>query len=314
VVQKNISPILIVTGPTSVGKTELTVDLARQINGEIISADAFQIYKELNLGTAKPTREHRDAVPHHLVDIISFQEKESFSVNKFLSLAMEKVNEILSRGRLPIIVGGTTLYLRALLHGLFEGPGGNESLRKNLLALARKKGKQVLHQKLNQVDPERARSVHPNDIFRLVRALEIYELTGKPMSTHWKTTHSPLKEFQTIKIGLIRDRASLYYCAEKRIDRMIKQGLLEEIRILYGHGFNETRQAAAALGYRQLLPVIKGERSLEQGMVLFRQNTRHLIKRQLTWIHHEPGFQLIPLDSQNPDNLLKLKRAISMPS
>ncbi len=305
--QKFKHRILIISGPTAVGKTSLACELAEELGAEIISADAFQIYTELNLGTAKPSREERARVAHHLLDIISFD--QPFNAAEFSARALVAIRDISSRGKIPMLVGGTYLYLRALLEGFFPAPAADSAVRDRLLETSKKQGNEALHQKLQLVDPVAAKAIHANDTLRLTRALEVYEITGKPISEHWKkgqTAPKPLSGFDITAIACLRPRQKLYDLADQRVDRMMEAGLLAEVKSLCEKGFNETMQSSFALGYRHLLPVARGKGDLGKAVETFKRDTRHFIKRQLTWLKNEFNFTPVNLDKTTSHQVLEL--------
>ena len=276
--------ILAIVGPTAGGKTALSIALAKRLGGEIICCDSMQIYRGMNVGTAKPDEAERDGVPHHLFDILD--PEQPFSVNTYLELAAKAVEDILRRGRLPIFCGGTGLYLDAFLRGgLPETPGADPALREELLALARERGEDFLHAQLSSVDPESAEAIHKNNVRRVVRALEIYRLTGVTKS-EWDrrstALHSP---YNAAVLGLFfEDRSLLYARIEQRVDMMLEMGLAEETARLYAAGvFEHSPTAAAAIGYKELLPYLRGECTLSEATEELKTATRRYAKRQLTW-------------------------------
>lgn len=282
--------ILTVVGPTAVGKSAIALRLALEFSGEIISCDSMQVYRGFNLGTDKPSPQARKMVPHHLIDIID--PEEQFSAADFARLALEEAEKIIQRGRLPLVVGGTGLYHKALVEGLFPGPGRNQSLRQKLRQEAEKYGLAHLYQKLQNIDPAYASKITPRDSIRIIRALEVYHLTGKPLSLHFEQTASPLqkKGFILHQIGLKLERKELYRRIETRVERMFAQGIVEEVQSLLEKGVSEQVVPFKALGYRQVLKYLKGEISLEEAVQLTKQETRHYAKRQLTWFKKSPGI------------------------
>ncbi|MBC7348900.1 MAG: tRNA (adenosine(37)-N6)-dimethylallyltransferase MiaA [Candidatus Aminicenantes bacterium] len=282
--------ILTVVGPTAVGKSEVALWLAREFAGEIISCDSMQVYRGFDLGTDKPDPEAREAVPHHLIDIV--EPEDQFSAADFAGLAAETAEEIAGRGRLPIVVGGTGLYHKALVEGLFPGPGRDPALRKKLKQEAERSGLETLYEKLREVDPEYAGKISPSDSLRIIRALEVYLLTQTPLSQHFRETRSPLeaKGFNLIEIGLKLERKELYGRIEARVERMFASGLVEEVKSLLARGVPETVTPFKGLGYRQVLQYLHGEISLPEAIELTKLETRHFAKRQLTWFKKSPGI------------------------
>lgn len=282
--------ILIIVGPTAVGKSATALWIAQKYSGEIISCDSMQVYRGFDIGTDKPSEEARKSVPHHLVDILD--PEEQFSAADFAHRAVEVAEKILAKGHLPIVVGGTGLYHKALVEGLFPGPGRDQTLRQKLRQEAEELGLSYLYQKLKEVDPEYAQKVTPKDSVRIIRALEVYHLTGKPISEHFRQTASPVqnKGFILYQIGLKLKREELYRRIEERVDRMFAQGIVEEVKNLLARGVSEQATPFKGLGYRQVLRYIKGEISLEEAIRLTKLETRHYAKRQMTWFKKSPGI------------------------
>ncbi len=282
--------ILIIVGPTAVGKSALALWLAQEYSGEIISCDSMQVYRGFDVGTDKPRPEARKKVPHHLIDII--EPEEQFSAADFARLAVEIAGEVINRGHLPIVVGGTGLYHRALVQGLFPGPGRDSALRQLLKKEASELGLETLYERLKQVDPDYAAKISPRDGIRIIRALEVYQLTGQPISHHFQNTSSPAREkgFILRQIGLKLERKELYRRIEARVDRMFAQGIVEEVKNLLAKGVPEKATPFKGLGYRQVLKYLKGEISLQEAINETKLETRHYAKRQLTWFRKSPGL------------------------
>ena len=276
--------ILAVVGPTASGKTALAVELALRLDGEVISCDSMQIYRGMDVGTAKPTSEEQRGVPHHLLDVVD--PAEPFSVSDYVEAAEAAVRDILSRGKLPIFCGGTGLYLDAFLRGgLPESPGADPVLRAQLTALAAERGEDFLHAQLAAVDKESAAAIHKNNLRRVVRALEIYRLTGVPKSEWDKRTRSRPARYNAAVLGLcFADRALLYDRIDRRVDDMAANGLEKECRALFKAGvFDRSSTAAAAIGYKELLPYLRGECGLAEAVSEIKTATRRYAKRQVTW-------------------------------
>ena len=289
--------ILAVVGPTASGKSALAVALAKKLNGEVVSCDSMQVYRSMDIGTAKPTPEECAGVPHHLLDFV--EPDVAFSVNDYVAAANLAVADILSRGRLPVFCGGTGLYLDSFLRAeSAETPGADEGLRVELTAFAAVHGNEALHRRLAEVDPAAAEAIHPNNLRRVVRALELYLVTGTTKS-EWDARSQQLPtRFDATVIGLgFSDRELLYERIEKRADLMIEAGLIEEIRRLEAQGvFLRSPTAGAAIGYKELLPFVRGEGSLEEGIAALKTATRRYAKRQLTWFAAKPYVQWISMD------------------
>lgn len=275
----------ILTGPTASGKTALSIRLAKAHDCEIVCMDSMQIYRRMNIGTAKPTTEEMTGIPHHMIDVA--EPDEAFSVARYQEMAEECIADIHSRGKRALLVGGTGLYLRALRQPMAMGDvSGDESIRAELEALAASEdGKQRLHDMLEQVDPDTAARLHLNDVRRAVRALEVYRLTGIPFSKQPQISGE--SRFQYRVASLTMDRALLYARIEKRVDLMIEQGLVSEVKTLLDSGVPADCQAMKAIGYKEIVPFIRGEASWEETDYLLKLNTRHYAKRQLTWMRRE---------------------------
>jgi tRNA dimethylallyltransferase len=278
-------PLLIVAGPTATGKTKIAIELALRLGAEIISADSMQIYRYMDIGTAKPSPEERKRVPHHLIDLVS--PAEPFTVADYQRFFQATCEELRQKGVLPLLTGGTGLYIRAVTRGYnFPGPPVNRELRASLLREAQERGKEEMHRRLAVVDPESAGRIHPNDLKRVLRALEVYLTTGVPISSCQKEEETLAEDI--IYIGLTRDREELYQRIELRVDLMIAQGLLEEVRNLLAMGFGPELQSMQGLGYKELVPVVKGETTLAEAVKLLKKRTRNYAKRQMTWFRKEP--------------------------
>ncbi|MFI5360101.1 MAG: tRNA (adenosine(37)-N6)-dimethylallyltransferase MiaA, partial [Halanaerobiales bacterium] len=279
-------PLLIITGPTAVGKTELSLKIAEELQGEIISADSMQIYRYMDIGTAKASAEERKRVRHHMIDIIN--PDETYSVADYQQEADRLIREICARGSLPIMVGGTGLYIRAVIQGfLFPEMETNHQLRAELTEMARKYGNEYLHQKLAEIDPEHARKIHPNDLRRIIRAIEIFQETGHNMTYYLEKQKYTPPRYNTLKIGLIREREELYDRINKRVDLMIKKGLVEEVKNIIKAGFNMSATALQGLGYKEIIGYLKGDYPLEEAIRILKKNTRNYAKKQITWFNRE---------------------------
>lgn len=283
-----VENLVLIVGPTAVGKSGLAVELAVRFSGEVISADSTQVYRGFDIGSDKPTPEMRRRVPHHLIDLV--EPEVQFNAADFVREALEAIDKVQSAGRLPFVVGGTGLYVRSLLEGLFPGPGRDPAVRERLEAEVREKGPESLHRRLQEVDPEYAAKTGPRDRVRLVRALEVFELTGKPFSAHFADTRPPLRNMNIVKIGLDLPRPELYARIDARVERMFLDGLTEEVGRLLGNGISPEAPPFRALGYRQARLFLSGACSLEEAKESTKKETRHFAKRQLTWFRKMPGF------------------------
>lgn len=275
----------VLAGPTASGKTALSIRLAQAHQCEIVCMDSMQIYRGMDIGTAKPTREEMCGVPHYMLDVAD--PDEPFSVARYQEMAEEVIRDIHSRGHRALLVGGTGLYLRALRHPMAMGMvTGDTSLREQLEEQAKQTdGRFVLHQKLSEVDPETAARLHVNDVRRVVRALEVYQLTGIPFSQQPQTQAEP--PFRYRVASLTMEREILYRRIEQRVDRMLEDGLVEEVRALLDSGVPADAQALKGLGYKELIPYLQGKISLEEAVYRLKLGTRHYAKRQLTWMRRE---------------------------
>lgn len=277
--------IIAVAGPTASGKSDLALKLAHELNGEIVCMDSMQIYRRMNIGTAKPTVEEMSGIAHHMLDVA--EPDENFSVARYQEMAEECIADIQARGKRALLVGGTGLYLRALRQPMAMGDASaDEAIRAELEQLATENGgKQRLHDMLAEVDPETAARLHLNDVRRAVRALEVYRLTGVPFSKQPQIQTD--SRFVYRVASLTMDRALLYSRIEKRVDSMIQQGLLDEVRGLLESGVPADCQAMKAIGYKEIIPYLRGEATWEETDYLLKLNTRHYAKRQLTWMRRE---------------------------
>jgi len=300
-----LDALLIIAGPTGTGKTKTALLLLNRVKAEIISADSRQIYRGMDIGTDKVSRKIRKKYPHHLIDIAD--PGKVFTVADFKKLAEAVIKDLQEKNKLPIVVGGSGLYIKAITSGIFPGPGANWQLRKRLLLKIEKEGLQNVYTELKRVDPLYASKIHPNDKRRLIRALEVYYLTGKPISEHQGETY-PYKG-KKLMVGLRwRERSTLYKVIEDRVDRMIEKGLVEEVKDLLGRGYDEDLPAMQALGYRQIVAYLKGKVSFDEAIRLIKRDTRRFAKRQLTWFKKEKD--IIWLDREDYPSLKKLAEKI----
>jgi tRNA dimethylallyltransferase len=282
------APVLIVVlGPTAVGKSRVAVELALRFGGEIVGGDSIQVYRGFDIGTDKPSPAERRGVPHHLIDIV--EPTVQFTAADFVREALAAARDIASRGRLPIVAGGTGLYLKALVDGLFPGPGRDPSVRAALEAEAREKGLEALFRRLEAIDPAYAAKIRARDKVRIVRALEVYEATGRPISEHFRATASPVADCKVVRLGLRLDRAVLVRRIEERVERMFARGLVEEVRGLLARGVPDDAPPFRALGYRHVLMHLRGGLALEEAVALTKTDTRQYAKRQMTWFRKMDG-------------------------
>jgi tRNA dimethylallyltransferase len=279
-------PMIVLTGPTAVGKTKLSIALAKALDGEIISADSMQVYRHMNIGSAKITKDEMQGVPHHLIDILD--PSEPFNVVLFKQRCEAALDEIYARGHVPIVTGGTGFYIQALLNDIdFTENQEDTTYRESLEALAASKGPQFLHEMLQEVDPESALAIHANNVKRTIRALEFFHLTGEKISTHNESEKQKQSAYQSCYFVLNDDRENLYAAIEKRIDIMLEQGLIEEVKSLQEMGCHREMVSMQGLGYKEILAYLEGDISLEEAVRILKRDTRHFAKRQLTWFRRE---------------------------
>ena len=279
-------PIVVLTGPTAVGKTELSIQLAKVIGGEIISADSMQVYKHMDVGSAKITLEEMDGVRHYLVD--ELEPFDEFHVVKFQEYAKKYLNEIYAHGKIPIIAGGTGFYIQALLNDIdFTEQESDSAYRKELEALAEEHGNQYLHDRLKEVDPESAEAIHPNNRKRVIRALEFYQETGRKISEHNAKEQMRTSPYNFAYFVLNYERSHLYKRIDARVDKMIEDGLEAEVRRLKEMGCTKDMVAMQGIGYKEMLSYLDGSYSLEEAVYIIKRETRHFAKRQITWFKRE---------------------------
>lgn len=279
--------LIILTGPTAVGKTKLSIETARMLNAEIISADSMQVYKYMDIGTAKITKEEMEDITHYMVD--ELEPDEEFNVVVFKRLALKYMDEIYKKGKIPLIVGGTGFYIQALLYDIDftenDDDGGN--IRAELEELGRLKGNEYLHNELAKVDKESAEEIHPNNIKKVIRALEYYKLTGQKISEHNKEQRQKESPYNFLYLVLNDDRQVLYDRIDKRIDIMIKDGLIDEVKYLKEKGYTKDLVSMQGLGYKEILDYLDGSSTLDEAIYILKRDTRHFAKRQLTWFRRE---------------------------
>ena len=275
--------IVIISGPTASGKSRVALELAEKFDGEIINADSMQVYRQMDIGTAKPPAEDRARVSHHLIDIV--EPGEEYSAARFRIDATRAIEDITERGKLPFITGGTGLYIKALTMGLVNGPGEDKSIRERLTKEAETGGAEVLYEKLKSVDPVSATRIHPNNLVRVIRALEVFYITGRPLS-EIQAGHS-FKEtpFDALNIGLKLDRELLYERINHRTGEMIEAGLVEEVRGLLGQGYSRDLKPMLGLGYKEICAHLLGGVNLGEAISEIKKHTRHYAKRQMTWFN-----------------------------
>jgi tRNA dimethylallyltransferase len=283
--------MVLVLGVTASGKARLGFELARSLDGEIISVDSMKVYRRMDIGTAKASKEAQQQVRHHLIDVV--EPSESFSVGLFLEKAQAAIEDIRSRGKTVVAVGGTALYIKALLYGLFEGPGSDEGIRAELRAQAQREGTVRLHEALQRIDPEAASRIDRNDAKRIIRALEVYQLTGRPISTFQKQFDAEKPVHDWTLLGLRREKAEESRRMNARVKKMIDQGLVEEVKALLAEDKPLSRQARCAIGYAEIIEHLQGRINLEDAVEEIKKNTRRLAKGQRTWFKTFKGVRWI---------------------
>ena len=302
-------PLIILTGPTAVGKTKASIGLAKAINGEIISADSMQVYKYMDIGSAKIRPEEMDGVKHYLVDVLD--PEEEFHVVKFQQMAKEALNEIYAKGKIPIVVGGTGFYIQALLYDIdFTESNEDLSYRQELEELANIHGVEYVHSMLREVDPVSAESIHANNLKRVIRALEFYKQTGEKISDHNEKERAKESPYDFCYFVLNDDRERLYNRIDLRIDQMLEEGLISEVTALKNKGYTKDMVSMQGLGYKEILDYLNGECTLEEAIYILKRDTRHFAKRQLTWFRRERDVIWINKQDYNHDEEEILQKII----
>ena len=279
-------PLIVLTGPTAVGKTSLSISLAKAVNGEIISADSMQVYKGMDIGSAKIRKEEMQGVTHYLVDIL--EPEEEFHIVKFQELAKAALEEIYAKGKIPILVGGTGFYIQAVTRDIdFTQAEQETSYREELEQFAKEKGAEYLHEKLREVDSKSAENIHSNNVKRVIRALEFYHQNGTPISEHNEEQKQQTSPYNLAYFVLTAPREILYERIDRRVDQMMEEGLLEEVKSLRERGCHRGMVSMQGLGYKEILAYLEGEYPLEEAVRILKRDTRHFAKRQLTWFRRE---------------------------
>lgn len=286
--------LIVIAGPTGAGKSEVALRLARRLKGEIVNCDSMQVYRGMDIGTAKPTPAVRKKIRHHLIDILDPSRK--MNAERFSRLARKAIEEIVERGKIPVLAGGSGLYLRATLRGIFPGVGADPGLRKKLYRRLERVGSKALHARLKKVDPEAARKIHPNDGRRIVRALEVYRKTGKPISLLQKQREGLGSEYRPLWFALSLDREELYRRINTRVDGMFKKGLFGEVKRLAEKRMGLTSRRA--VGYAEVLSCLKREIPLERAVELVKRNSRRYAKRQLSWFRQEKSIHWVAVSKK----------------
>jgi tRNA dimethylallyltransferase len=286
--------IVVICGPTGVGKTTAAVEIASALNAEIINADSMQVYRYMDIGTAKPSALEQARIPHHMIDIVD--PDEPFDAQQYADMSQSLIFQLAEQGIPVLVAGGTGFYIRALIQGLFESGSGNSGIRLNLKKEAETKGTDELYLRLSECDPKSAEKIHPHDTFRIVRALEIYETTGKPISTCHQEHRLAPPLFDVLKIGLSRQREILYERINHRVDLMVEEGLADEVKSLLKRGFSSGLKPLQSIGYRHIVDFFEGRLSWDDTLQTLKQDTRHYAKRQLTWFNSDSQVKWIDAD------------------
>ena len=294
-----MKPLVILAGPTAVGKTDLSIQLAKRIGGAIISADSMQVYKYMDIGSAKVMPEEMEGVKHYLID--ELDPSDEFNIVRFQQMAKEALNEIYANGQIPIVAGGTGFYIQALLYDIdFTHQDSDEAFRKKMADFAAEHGAEALHEKLKEIDPVSHETIHANNTKRVIRALEYYHLTGQPISAHNEQEHKKESPYNFAYFVLTDDRAHLYERIDRRVDLMMKKGLVDEVKRLYDMGYHKDMVSMQGLGYKELLSYLDGECTLDEAVYIIKRETRHFAKRQLTWLRRNEQIHWI-LQPREPD-------------
>ena len=295
--------VVVIAGPTAVGKTDLSINIAKRLNGEIISADSMQIYKYMDIGSAKVKPEEMKGIKHYMIDVVD--PKDSFSASEFKDMATEGIDEILSKGKLPILAGGTGLYIDAVTCNMnFSESQSDEEYRKELEELALEKGNEYIHNMLKEIDPISYKSIHPNNRKRVIRALEVYKLTGKPFSSYNSGKDFYNSKYDVKYFVLTMDREKLYERINLRVDIMMEKGLLEECIKLKDMGYTSDMQSMQGIGYKEVLYYLEGKITLEEAVNMIKQGSRNYAKRQLTWFRRDPRAVFLDKDKMNDEEII----------
>src|SRR6185295_16583570 len=290
-ITSGVRPVVVIVGPTAVGKSQVGIHLAQAWGTEVLTADSRQVYRGMDIGMDKPTLEERQGVPHRLIDLVP--PDQPFNVGEYRRQALMEIERLHREGRIPLIVGGTGLYVRALLRGLWEGPPADWDFRRTLEREASAHGPDILHRRLVEVDPESAERLHERDLVKIIRALEVHHLLGRPLSEAHRRHAFAERLFTPLVIGLIRDRPALCRRVDERVEAQLDKGLVEETRRLLGRGYGRHLGSTKGLGYHQIAGYLAGEYGFDEAVRRLKRDTRHFAKRQMTWFRKEPGIQWI---------------------
>ena len=283
-----LQPLVVLVGPTAIGKSRIAIEVAQALGTEILTADSTQVYRGMNIGTDTPSEEDRQRVPHRLIDLV--EPDAPFNAGEFRRLALREIVRLYEKGLLPVVVGGTGLYVRALLHGLWAEPPSDRTLRRELEEEAQARGGESMYQDLGRVDPVTARRLHPRDTVKVLRALEVYRQTGVPLSKAHDEHRQRAASFRALVLGLTMERAVLYQRIDQRVEAELAKGLVDETRTLLAKGYSRDLVSMKSLGYRQVAGYLEGEYSFDEAVRRLKRDTRHFAKRQMTWFRKEPGL------------------------
>lgn len=292
-----LRPLVVLVGPTAVGKSEIGLRLARDLSTDLLTADSRQVYRGMDIATDKPAMKLRQGVPHRLIDLVD--PDEPFNAGQYRSLALQEIERLYGERRVPLVVGGTGLYVRTLIHGLCDAPPADEAFRASLLREAEARGRYFLHEELTRIDPESAARLHPHDEVKIVRALEVHHLSGRRLSDVQQRHGFAEQPFSVLMIGLNRDRSALYRRIDARVESMFARGVVEETASLLARGYRRDSGAMKGLGYQQISGYLSGQYDRAEALRLLQRDTRHFAKRQLTWFRKEPGLRWWSLSEQD---------------
>ena len=295
---KALKPVVVLVGPTAIGKSQVAIEMAREMGTEVLTADSRQVYRGMDIGTDKPTFAERQGIPHQLIDLV--EPDQLFNVGDYRRHAVQEIDRLHQQGRIPLIAGGTGLYIRAVLRGLWSGPAADWTFRDRLTQEAKEKGATFLYQELKKVDPQLAQQLHPRDHVKIQRGLEVFHLLGTPLSQSHQ--HHGFQEipYTSCMVGLTMERECLYKRIEARVDLEIAKGLLQETQELLNRGFPRTLRSMTSLGYRQFSGYLAGEYSYDEAVCILKRDTRHFAKRQMTWFRKEPSIQWLTVAEDEP--------------
>lgn len=298
-----LKPLVVMVGPTAVGKSQVAILLAKALGTEVLTADSRQVYRDMDIGTDKPNLSEQQGVPHRLIDLV--EPDQPFNVGMYRRHALAEIDRLHCEGLVPLVVGGSGLYIRALLRGLWEGPSADWSFRAKLIEEARLKGATHLHDTLALIDPELADRLHPHDLVKIIRALEVHHLTGRPLSDMHRAHAFSEALFSPLLIGLTREREALYRLIEARVDEQLAKGLVQETQHLLAKGYGRHLGSMKGLGYRQIAGYLAGDYEYEEAVRRLKRDTRRFAKRQMTWFRKEPGITWLTFsESESPDQVV----------